>query len=147
MKANVRIEIEVAPGKAFDYFADLSNNPEWQSGVAETRWTTEPPVRIGSKCEQELEDGNVVGYVVTDIQQGKSITIETVFGAGMPATVTRTVAELNPARCRVTMDLVGKVRGWRVILAPLIRRAVESSIRSDYKRLKRVLEPEEPAED
>lgn len=147
MKANVLIDIDVAPDDAFAYIADLSNNPAWQSGVVETRWTTAPPIGVDSKCEQELDDGTVVGYAVTNLEPGKSIAIKTEFGAAMPASVTRTVSELNPTRSRVTMDLVGRVRGWRVILTPLIRRAIESSIRSDYKRLKRVLEPEEPAED
>lgn len=142
MKVNVQVEINAAAADVFAYVADLSNNPEWQSGVETTEWTSEPPLEVGSTCEQTLDDGAKVGYEVVAIDPGRSITIETKPGASVPATITRTVQQLNENRSRIRMELDGKVRGWRKILTPLLRRAIASSITSDYRRLKRRLEPD-----
>ena len=146
MKINIQIEVDAAAEEVFAYIADLTNNPEWQSGVAETDWTTGPPIRVGSACEQILDDGGTVGYTITRLDPGRSLTIETTPGAAVPATITRTVQKLDVARSRVRMQLVGSVRGWRRILTPLLRRMITASITSDYRRLKKTLEPAEPSE-
>jgi hypothetical protein len=97
-------------------------------------------VAVGSTCEQAVESGVVVEYVVTGLVPGRSITIETRRGSVIETTVTRTVEPLEESKCRVRMDLTGRTRGWRRLTAPLLSRAVRGPIHSDYRRLKRVLE-------
>ncbi len=143
MKVKVQVEINAAAEDVFAYVADLSNNPEWQSGVETTEWTSEPPLRVGSRCRQTLDDGTTVGYEVIAISPGRSITISTVSGAAVPAIITRTVQKLDVDRSRVRMELDGKVRGWRKAITPLLRKAIGSSITSDYRRLKRTLESDD----
>ncbi len=143
MQIEVVTEIGAATDHVFDYITDLTNNPEWQSGVAETTWTSPPPVAVGSTCEQRLDDDSVVGYQVVAIDPGKSITIETLPGASVSATITRTVQDLGAGRSRVRMNMVGRVRGWRFALTPLIKRLIRQAIAADYRRLKRHLEADD----
>jgi len=143
MHIDVRTEIEAPTELVFDYLADLANNPQWQSGVAETSWKSPPPVAVGSTCEQRFDDGKVVGYRVLSIDPGKSMTIETLPGASVPATITRTVEKLGVSRSRVRMDLDGRVRGWRFVLTPLVKRLITRGIAADYRRLKKLLEPDD----
>ncbi|MCP3996625.1 MAG: hypothetical protein GY722_16440 [bacterium] len=140
MDVKVQVEISAKPEDVFDYIADLSNNPEWQSGVDTTEWTSEPPIAVGSSWQQTLDDGGVVVYVVTTFDPGRSITFKTESGPAVVGTITRTVQKLDIERCRVRMELTGKAKGWRVVLTPLLRRAIRSSIGSDYRRLKKRLE-------
>ncbi len=140
MRLTVQTEIDAAADVVFAYIADLSNNPHWQSGVEATTWTSPPPVAVGSTCEQAVESGVVVEYVVTELTPGRSITLKTRRGPVIQTTVTRTVEPLGKSKCRVRMDLTGHTRGWRRLTAPLLSRAVRGSIHSDYRRLKRVLE-------
>lgn len=140
MRIDVRTEIESPAARVFDFIADLTNNPEWQSGVAETTWTSPMPVAVGATCEQRFEDGTTIGYRITGLDPGKSITMETLPGASVAATITRTVQELNATLTRVHMNLNGRVQGWRIVLTPLVRRLVRRSIIADYRRLKRTLE-------
>ena len=141
MRVTVLTEMELPADTVFDYLADLSNNRYWQSGVDSSRWTSPPPLAVGSTCEQSLESGAVVEYVVTDLAPAdRSLTITTQRGAVVPTTVTRTVEVLGESRCRIRMELIGHPRGWRLLTYPLLRWLVRQTIASDYRRLKRVLE-------
>lgn len=142
MQIKVKVEINAAAEVVFDYVAELSNNPEWQSGVESTERTSELPIEVGTRWIQTLDNGSTVEYVVTSLQPGKSITVQTESGPAVVGEITRTVQKLDVDRSRVRMDLTGKVRGWRVILAPLMRRMITNSISADYRRLKKQLEPE-----
>ena len=148
MRIVINTEIDIPAAAVFEYIADLTNNPEWQSGVAETVWTTPLPLTVGTECRQTLDSGEIVNYRVVAIDEGRAIAIETLPGASVAGSISRTVNELNVGRCRVRMELEGRVRGWRFILTPLIRRLIRSSIAADYRRLKRLLETdEEPADE
>jgi uncharacterized membrane protein len=140
MRIVIETEIEAPAELVFDYIADLTNNPEWQSGVAETKWTSPLPVVVGTTCEQRLDNGGVVGYGVVAIDPGKSITIETLAGTPVPATITRNVQQLDDARSRVHMDLAARLPGWRVVITPMVRWLFRREIRADYRRLKKLLE-------
>ena len=143
MRIVINTEIDVPAEAAFDYIADLTNNPEWQSGVTDTVWTAPLPVVIGATCEQRHTDGSVVEYQVVALDPGKSISIKTLPGASVAAVITRTVHKLNDSRSRVRMELEGRVQGWRALLTPLSKRLITRAIEADYRRLKKRLESEE----
>ncbi len=143
MRIHVQVEIETDADSVFAYIADLANNPEWQSGVASTEWVGGSPLRVGARCIQHLDDGSSVEYEVTAVELGRSLTIQSTSDTAVPSTITRSVQVLNESRCRVNMDLVGRVRGWRLLLTPLIKRLIRSSIQSDYRRLQRKFETAE----
>lgn len=140
MQTSVLVEIDAPGPTVFAYVADLTNNPEWQSGVTSAEWGTGGPPELGASCRQTMDDGSVVVYRVVALEPGKSITVEPESGSTLATAVTRTVQVLNDSRCRVRMDLVGRIRGWRLFLRPLVIRVIRTSIEADYRRLKRLLE-------
>jgi uncharacterized membrane protein len=143
-KVTITTEIEAPAEVVYAYLSDLSNNSSWQSGIASTNWTSRPPIRVGSTYDQRIEyKDRVIRYEVTAIDPGRSITVESRRGASVPTTVTRTVHELNESSCRVEVDLVGELRGWRQITKPMVTRAIRRSVGADYRELKEQLEAEE----
>lgn len=142
MQIKVQVEVNAAAEEVFAYVSELANNPEWQSGVASTERSTAPPIRVGTRWTQTLDNGSTVEYVATALQPGKSITIETESGPAVVGEITRTVQKLDVDRSRVRMELSGKVRGWRIILTPLLRRMITNSISADYRRLRKRFEPD-----
>lgn len=91
MDHRVTREISRPAEKVFDFFADASNNSRWQSGMASCRWTSDPPMRVGSTYEQRarfLVRDVVSSFVVTRLDPGKLIHIET-FAWTFPIQVTR----------------------------------------------------------
>lgn len=137
----VTTEIERPAAPTYDYIADFTNNPNWQFGIESTEWTSEPPTAAGSTYRQTMEyKGLVTTYVVVNMEAGRSITVRSQEDATIPTTVTRTVQMLNDYRCRVRVDLEGRLRGLRRLTRPLVTRTIRRSIESDYRRLKRLLE-------
>lgn len=142
-KITVSTELAVPAATALEYISDFANNPAWQSGVASTEWTSEPPLRVGSTYDQQMEYKDLVtSYVVVAIDPGRAITTESEAGATIPTRVTRTVRLLNETRCRITVDLVGEPRGLRRLTKPLLTRLIRRSVAADYQRLRRLLESE-----
>lgn len=128
--------------EVFDYLSNFEHNPTWQRGMRAARFTTDPPLRVGSRYDQEARFlGRPVRstFVVEALEPGSSITICSVAGT-FPITVTRSVSP----RADGTTDVSAHVRGdpgRRFAFAgPLLRWLVERSVRSDYARLKRILE-------
>ncbi len=146
MRIDVQVEMALPGEDVFAYLADLTNNPDWQSGVESTELVSGHADVVGATYEQVLDDGNKTQYVVTNIEPGRSITMRTEGRATVDATIIRTVQKLSDRRCRVRMELIGRVRGWRRIITPLLRRMIRSSIAADYRRLRRLLEPNESGE-
>jgi uncharacterized membrane protein len=143
-KVTITTEIEAPAEVVYAYLADLSNNSSWQSGIASTNWTSRPPIRVGSTYDQRTEYKDmVIGYEVTAIDPGRSITVESRRGANVPTTVTRTVQELDESRCRVEVDLVGELRSWRQITTPMVTRAIRRAVGADYRQLKEQLEADQ----
>jgi len=137
-------EIDVPADEAIGYVSDFSNNADWQTGIRSTEWTSPPPIRVGSTYDQTADyRDTVTSYEITAIESGHSITTESRQGATIPITVTRTVHPLGESRCRITVDLVGRPRGFRRIVKPLLVRWARRSVEADYRRLKRLLEESE----
>ncbi len=141
LTATISTEIERPAETVYEYVADMTNNPAWQFGVESTEWTSERRGGIGSTYDQTMEfKGQDTSYVVTATEQGRSITVQSGAGATIATTVTRTVEVLNENRCRVRVELAGRLPGWRKLTKPLASRMIRRSLESDYQRLKRLLE-------
>jgi Polyketide cyclase / dehydrase and lipid transport len=126
-----------SPDDAFAYVADFSHGPEWQHGVRAARWTSDPPLHVGSTYEQEarflgrrvVSSFRVVGYDPAT----RSVSIATTSGT-FPITVTRTV-EADGGGARYTEHVEGAPRGALRILGPLTHAIVRRSVRDDQRRL------------
>jgi hypothetical protein len=130
-----------SPDDAFAYVADFSHGPEWQRGVRVARWTSDPPLHIGSTYEQEarflgkrvVSSFRVVGYDPA----ARSVSIATTSGT-FPITVTRTV-EVDGGGARYTEHIEGSPRGVLRLLGPLMRALVRRSVHADHRRLRACL--------
>ena len=126
----------------FAFVADAERNPDWQGGMRSCRWTTRPPVAVGSVYEQEAAFlGRPVRstFEVVALDPGRSLTITTTEST-FPIRVTRTVTPLGPDRCRVDADVSGGPGGVARLIDPLLRVLVGRSVRADYSRLPAALD-------
>lgn len=141
IRITTSLEVEAPAATVYSYISDFTNNPEWQSGVESTKWTSPPPLREGSTYNQKVEyKGLMTSYTVTAIDPGRSVTTKLQTASTIPNTVTRTVRPLSETRCEVDVDLVAEPQGWRRFFKPLLARAVRKSVKADYRRLKSLLE-------
>ncbi len=135
------VDVDRPPSEVFDYVADFENNPRWQSGMVAARWITEPPLRVGSRYEQEarfLGRRITSTFEVVALEPGRMVRATTVTGS-FPITFTRTV-EPEGDGSRVTAVVQGDASGFFRLAEPLMRRKVQQSIDADYVRLRSLLE-------
>ena len=146
MRMSANVEIDRPASEVFAYIANFELNPSWQGGMKECRWTSEPPLRVGSTYDQVatfLGRRIESSFVVTELDPGRSVTIETTRST-FPIKVTRAVEPLGDGRCRASASIEGGPGGVLGLLAPLMKRAAQRSVRGDYRRLKALLERNEP---
>lgn len=144
MKLTSSVEIDRPPEEVFAVISDFSRNPEWQKGMKSARWTSESPARVGSTYEQVarfLGREVITIFEVTAHEPGRSVTIES-RESNFPITVTRSVEPLRPDRSKVTAQIVGEPGRFFRLFGPLLRAMAQRSVRSDYERLRRLLENE-----
>ena len=142
MTMTASIEINRPADAVFDYIANMALNATWQAGMRECRVTSQPPLGVGSTYEQVASFmGRAVrsSFVVTEFDPGRSITIETVEST-FPIKVTRSVEPLTAERTRVSARIEGGPGGILGLLAPLMKRMAQRTVRGDYRRLKSLLE-------
>ena len=142
IEVETTISVARSAADVFDFVADMANNPDWQRGMQSCRWTSEPPIRVGSKYDQVASFlGREIrsSFVVTEYEPGRMIRIETTSGP-MPIDVTRTVEAEGADSCRVSAVVRGDAAGLFRITEPLMRVMVDRSVRQDYVRLKAALE-------
>ncbi len=142
MTMTASIDIGRPAEAVFEYISNMALNTTWQAGMRECRVTSELPLAVGSTYEQVASFiGREVrsSFVVTALEPGRSITIESVQST-FPITVTRTVEPLDDDRSRVSAVIEGGPDGIMGLLAPLMKRMAQRTVRGDYRRLKSLLE-------
>ena len=131
MRAELTIEIARTPEDVFAYLTDVSNLPDWQSGV---KSATERDGRIeesrslfGKEIDTTLE--------IVEEEAPRLFTLRTLDGP-LQLTVRH---ELEPADdgTRLTVTAEGDVPGFA---AGLLARGAERQFRKDFERLKKILE-------
>lgn len=142
MKLSAMRMIDRPASEVFAFVSDASNNPRWQKGQRSCRWTSPPPIGIGSTYDQEarfLGRRVLSTFEVVEHVPGRAVTIQTVKGS-FPITVRRSVEPLGEGRCRVVAEISGEPGGFFRVAAPLLRRLAQRSVDADYDRLKALLE-------
>ena len=131
MRAELTIEIARTPEDVFSYLTDVSNLPDWQTGV---KSATERDGRIeesrslfGKEIDTTLE--------IVEEEAPRLFTLRTLEGP-LQLTVRH---ELEPADegTRMTVTAEGDVPGFA---AGLLARGAERQFRKDFERLKKILE-------
>ena len=142
MKLDSSVEIDRPAEEVFGVISDFSRNPQWQRGMMSARWTSEPPIRVGSTYQQVarfLGRDVVTTFEVIGYEAGRSITIES-RQSSFPIKVTRTVEPLGANRSRASAHIVGEPGRFFRLFGPILRVIAERSVRGDYERLRRLLE-------
>ena len=140
--ASTSIEIERPADEVFAFVSEFPNNPRWQRGQRSCRWTSDPPLRVGSTYDQHarfLGRDMVNAFRVIELEPGRRITFTSTSGT-FPLTINRTVEPLTATRSRFTEHVTGEPGGFFRIAEPLLRPLVKASIKRDFPRLKRLLE-------
>jgi carbon monoxide dehydrogenase subunit G len=131
VRAELTIEIARTPEDVFSYLTDVSNLPDWQTGV---KSATERDGRIeesrslfGKEIDTTLE--------IVEEEVPHLFTLRTLEGP-LQLTVRH---ELEPADegTRMTVTAEGDVPGFA---AGLLARGAERQFRKDFERLKKILE-------
>jgi uncharacterized membrane protein len=138
----VSVDIDRRADEVFAYLEDVGNNTQWLKGMRSCTWTTEPPVRVGSRYEQVaafLGKEIRTSFEVTAHVPGRLITITSTEGSSFPLTVTREVTPVDGSS-RVTETIQSDPGGFYRIAQPLLRTMVQRNIERDYRSLKQLLE-------
>jgi uncharacterized membrane protein len=136
------IEIDRPADDVFAFVAEFPNNPRWQRGQQSCRWTSPPPLRVGSTYDQHarfLGKDMVNSFEVVEHEPGRRVKFTSTAGT-FPLTITRSVDPLGDSRSRFTEAVEGDPKGVFHLAEPLLRRLVRRSIRRDFPRLKALLE-------
>lgn len=143
MKMSVRRTVSRPVGEVFAYFSDVSNNPQWQEGMVSCEWTSEPPIRLGSKYEQQARFAGrdvISTFKVTAFEPGRLIEINTVEST-FPIKVVRTVITIDGSTCEVSAEISGgPERGFLKLIEPMMAKQAQKSINKDYDRLVEILQ-------
>ena len=140
------VEIERPAEEVFDFVADMTNAPLWQSGLHRVERIPPGPVRVGSEhvferrfAGRTLKSRNRI----TELQPRTRIAFEIPLGwiSGSAAyEVTRT-----EGGCRVGCRMEFRARGLGRLVEPLLARVLRHDSRRDDQRLKAVLESQPEA--
>jgi uncharacterized membrane protein len=142
IETSTSIEIERPADEVFAFVSEFPNNPRWRRGQRDCRWTSEPPLRVGSTYDQHarfLGRDMVNAFRVVDLEPGRRVTFTSTSGT-FPLTITRTVEPLTATRSRFTEHVRGEPDGFFRLAEPLLRPLVKATIKRDFPRLKALLE-------
>lgn len=142
MKVTSSVEVERPAAEVFAYLSDMANNPTWQKGMRACTWTTDPPIAVGSRYDQEaafLGRPIISRFEVVELVPGERIRIKT-YESTFPLDITRSVEDLGEGRCRVTAVVGGEPTGFFALFGPLMAPMVRRSVKADYALLKETLE-------
>ena len=135
------IEVDRPAADVFAFVADMENNPDWQTGMKSCKWTTDPPIGVGSRYDQLASFmGKIITsrFEVAEYVPGECIRIVT-YESTFPLDIVRKVDPLGVDRCRVTAIVSGEQAGVFKIFGPLLSKMVAASVRKDYARLQDLL--------
>ena len=141
IKVVTGVHIDRPSGEVFAFISDFENNPKWQSGQLEARFTSEGPMRVGSTYDQVAKFlGRRIksSFEVLEYEPNRKVKAASTSGS-FPITFTRTVESHNGGT-EVTAIIEGDASGFFKLAEPLLARMVQRSVDSDYKNLKRVME-------
>jgi len=131
MRAELTIEIARTPEDVFAYLTDVSNVPEWQSGVRSAT------LRAGRIEEKRSLLGRELRTSLEIVEQDppRLFTLRAL-NSPVPFTVRH---ELEPAGdgTRLTVVAQGEVPGFA---SGLVARRAEKQFRNDFARLRQILE-------
>jgi uncharacterized membrane protein len=127
--------------EVFAYVSDLTNGPEWQTGLIEVRKTTAAPIGVGAQFTfvrkflgRRLEASNEF----TVYRPHQIITFRTTSGP-IPTEASYLFA-VEPDGTRVTCQITMKPGGFSRLAEPLIAASIRREMSAEFGYLKDLLE-------
>jgi uncharacterized protein YndB with AHSA1/START domain len=144
MAVDVRTEaiIERPCADVAAYAGDPSNAPQWYANIAEVRWQTEPPVRVGSRMEfvaRFLGRRLAYTYEVVELVPEQRLVMRTAEGP-FPMETTYTWQPIDATQTWMTLRNRGEPAGFGKVAAPVMAAAMRRANDKDLANLKRILE-------
>lgn len=141
IKIETRVQINRPTDEIFLFISNFENNPRWQSGQLEARFTSDGPLGVGSTYEQVakfLGRRVVSTFEVVEYEPGRKVKASSTSGS-FPITFTR-IVEPFEGGSEVTAIIEGDASGFFKLAEPLLSLMVHRSVDSDYQNLKQLLE-------
>jgi Polyketide cyclase / dehydrase and lipid transport len=144
VSVDVLTEIVIAKPRAFvaSFSANPDNAPRWYVNIKSVEWTTEPPLRVGSKIAfvaQFLGRRLAYTYEVAEFVPGERFVMRTSEGP-FPMETTYTWMSTAEGGTRMTLRNRGTPTGFSRVVAPLMSVAMRKANRNDLAALKGLLE-------
>ena len=135
------IEIDRPPEEVFAYLIDVSNDPAWQKGLAEARFTSPGPVGVGTTGLHRAKPMGMtieVGWQLTEHEEPSRVAWTFISG---PFTGTESYAlEPIPGGTRLTHKAELEPHGLLRFLRPLIVGMFVKQSEEAVEELKQILE-------
>ena len=141
IKVETTVQIDRPSEEVFAFISNFENNPKWQSGQLEAKFTTEEPLWVGSTYDQVakfLGRRVVSTFEVVEFEPNRKVKASSTSGS-FPITFTRMV-EPSDEGSEVTAIIEGDASGFFRLAEPLLKRMVQNSVDADYQNLKKILE-------
>jgi carbon monoxide dehydrogenase subunit G len=122
MRVEVSVTIQRPLEDVFAYITNFENNPRWQSGMQECRFTSEPPLRVGSTYKQVarfLGQRIESTFEVLEYEPNRMIRFHSTSGT-FPIRIMRAVEPAGNGT-KVTAVIEGDPGGLLKLAAPLVR--------------------------
>lgn len=137
-----RVEIARPAQEVFDFVADQTNAPQWQTDLREVRRLTDGPIGIGSEHEfvrtfagrRFASRNRFVAY-----EPGRYVRFEIPSG-WITGTASYRTETATSAGTLLTSRMEFHVHGPLVLLEPVLSRLLAKDSRRDEQRLKSLLE-------
>ena len=134
--------------RVFAFAADFENDPQWRDEVQQMRYTSDPPVGVGTRA---VETARILGQtletttVTTDHEPNRRVAAKSISGP-VPIVASRDF-ESVPGGTRFTYTLEGDTSGVLLfrLMGPILTRLYQKRIESYLGTLKGILETEPAA--
>jgi uncharacterized protein YndB with AHSA1/START domain len=130
------------------FAANPDNAPRWYANIKSVQWSTEPPLRLGSRIAFVAEFlGRRLAYTyeIVEYVPDERVVMRTAEGP-FPMETTYTWAPSGPGSTRMTLRNRGLPAGFSRLAAPVMAASMRKANRKDLERLRQLLEaPEVPA--
>ena len=130
------------------FTTDPENAPRWYANIKSVEWSTDPPLRLGSRIAFVAEFlGRRLAYTyeIVEYVPDERVVMRTAEGP-LPMETTYTWASSGQGSTRMTLRNRGLPSGFSKLAAPVMAASMRKANRKDLERLKQLLEaPEVPA--
>jgi uncharacterized membrane protein len=138
VKIDITTDIKRPVEEVYSYFADLRNAPQWQSWLQSVE--QQGPTRMGTKAHQSGQwMGRTLKFDSEVTEYEPSSKFSFTASSPFPYTLSTTFTAQDDGT-RVESHLLGEPGGFFKLAEPLVKQMAGQMWRSDFRRLKTLLE-------